>query len=358
MEPDPSFYHDGVLKLPAAAEAQAITLLSPPQDIRDFGDAASLRRWAAHTGNVTGHAYAARTLVPRAFAYALAFTTGLGVLADHLPAAGTAVAEAHFMLSNRPDHLQQRREQLVRALRLATDIELPDVASALTHAERASLAAALAGWRKLPPGRRSEPLSPSPWREGPLSLLLGMLISLIAGAAGHAALRQFTWNIYQAYQAPVEKLMRESHDGGSWLENILDALPRLMLKNFVPIYTKMRISNPKIGLLKEDVRPGMPLFTSQSTQIRVIAPLLRAAFSDDEIAGLIEMENIAEEKFAHLYAALLTDWDVRAEELRGIVLAELAASGRTAARQLLTRYYARLSIPTYVYQDLLRQVRS
>ncbi len=356
MEPDPSFYHDGVLKLPAAAEAQAITLLSPPRDLRDFGDAGPLRRWAAHSGGVTGHAYAARTLTPRAFAYALAFTTGLEVLADHFPAAGTAVAEAQLLLSNRPDHLQQRRERLVRALRLATDIELPEVASALTHVDRARLAAALAEWRKLPPDRRSEPLSPSPWREGPFSLLLSVLISLIAGAGGHAALRQFTWNIYQAYQAPVEKLLRESHDGGSWLENILDALPRLMLKNFVPIYTKMRISNPEIGLLQEDVPPGMPLFKSQSTQIRVVAPLLRAAFSDDEIAGLIEMENVAEEKFAHLYAALLTDWDVRAEQVRGIVLAELAASGRIAARQLVTRYYARLSIPTYVYQDLLRQL--
>ncbi len=305
---------------------------------------------------VSEKAYAARTLTPRAFAYALAFTNGLGVLADHFPGGGAAVAEAQFLLATRPDHLQQRREHLVRALRHATDIELPHIASALTLVDRARLVRALAEWKKLPSGRRSEPLEPSPWREGPLSMLLTVLISLIAGAAGHAAFRQFTWNIYQAYQEPIEKLLRESHDGESWLENILDALPRLMLKNFVPIHTKMRISNPEIGMLQEDVPPGMPLFASQGTQIRVIAPLIQAAFSDDQIADLVEMENVMEEKFANLYAAILTDWDVRAEEVRRIVFAELAASGRIAARQLATRYYARLSIPTYVYQDLLRQI--
>jgi hypothetical protein len=355
---DPSFFHEGVIKPPPGWDALAIALLTPPSDVHDFGNADELNRWAAHVAAVTAEAYAGRTLLPRGYAYTLAFTIGLEVLAAFLPDEGVAVATAQQLLSTQPDMVQKRREDLVIPLWMAARAELLELVAAVSEDDRARLARAVAVYTSQQHAGTRDILSRSPQQESPLSLVITVLISIIAGYADPDAFRTFVRKLYAAHESPLENLLRNSHDAESWLENVLEVLPRLLLKHFVPVYTGIQISNPGIGLVQEDGGPGDRMFSSQATQIRTVAPLIRALFTEEEVGELIDTENVTEERFANLYAAVLTDWDVRAEKIRSLVLAELAARGYIEARKLAVRYYSRLSTPQYVYDNLIQELKT
>jgi len=174
--------------------------------------------------------------------------------------------------------------------------------------------------------------------------------------------------LHAEYRPYFRTLLTTSEDNESWLVNIAELLPRLLLKNLVPIYDSIRVRAGGVFL-------GSDGLFDDGTASR-ISSLYRTLFDSDELAGLAQDAQRASEVFANVGARiaqresfgkaedatdLLKKWEVSESSAMSAdqidfevqILHFYFEAERLEIRQVLENEYRRVvTIPRFRYEEL------
>ena len=162
--------------------------------------------------------------------------------------------------------------------------------------------------------------------------------------------------LYLSYEQALSALLHSSDSLETWLWNIAELIPYLLLKNFVPIHDTVVVRNPSITLVEKSVPGGASHLIDTGTVSRV-SRFFRDLFTLDEIQYFEQTAQRISETFAHIYPIVLSDIQESLIQKKTEIMKEAQINGRMRGLQLaLTQYKSRLSIPKYIYEEIIAQV--
>jgi hypothetical protein len=187
--------------------------------------------------------------------------------------------------------------------------------------------------------------------------------------ASSSMFRAFVWDldrnglrdlvswIYSVHEPYLDRLLRISLSDDQWLANIAELIPRLLLKNLLPIYDGVAVRPPQISIF-ERAPAGTPHAYHDPGVLTQSNSFIRSLFSEKEIAELEQRNQRIEELFAHSYALVIAQKpteELAATERRILTLSK--REGRIRGMQHLeTLYRYKLRIPTWLYQRLRKEI--
>jgi hypothetical protein len=110
-------------------------------------------------------------------------------------------------------------------------------------------------------------------------------------------LRKLLRWLHEAYRPYLERLLAESTNNEAWLVNIAELVPRLLLKNLVPMDDCVTSEAPTIVL--------GPDYGFCHSGPRRASSLYRSLFDPDEVKALAQEAQRSTELFAHVYPRLM-----------------------------------------------------
>lgn len=189
--------------------------------------------------------------------------------------------------------------------------------------------------------------------EHPLKAVASSMTRALIADDDRDGLRVLIRWAYSAYEPHLRRLLDDSLGIEQWLTNVAELLPRLLLKNLIPLYDALIIRDPQIVIAERRRGATPPALHDPGVATRPTS-LTRTLFSDAEIKGLGQSAQRISELFANVYPLLLIeDPERELNELRARIVADAAGVGRLQAKLHLETYHRhKMRLPTWLYSEL------
>ena len=138
----------------------------------------------------------------------------------------------------------------------------------------------------------------------PLKDVASTMLRAMIWDKDHEGIHQLVQWLYSSYEVYLRKLLNESFEVEQWLTNIAELIPRLLLKNLVPLHDSVAVRDPHINIV-EYAAPGTPHAWSDPGVVSQRSVFIRNVFSEKEIHVLEQTGQRISELFAHAYPILL-----------------------------------------------------
>ncbi len=190
-------------------------------------------------------------------------------------------------------------------------------------------------------------------REFPLKSLAESCFRALIWDNNQPVLRELVRWLHSAYEPHLDRLLRESQSQGAWLDNVAELVPRLLLRNLVPIHNSVVVRDGSVNVSVAPTAVG-PRALFDPGAVSQVSTLYRNLFDGTEVRELEQRSQRMAELFAHtftLWARLDLNDKLRLSREHLLRLAK--DRGRLQAlRYLELSYRHRLSVPTYFYREL------
>jgi hypothetical protein len=163
---------------------------------------------------------------------------------------------------------------------------------------------------------------------------------------------QYCYNAYREYH---HNLLYSSPDDVTWNRNVRLLLPRLLLRNFIPIHDTVLLGDRRI-IIPSDRHRG-PAISDSGTASRV-SRLFRNLFSADEIHSLEQTSQAISEFYVHLNTMSIEGIEKHISTARQEVKEIAESIGLLPAQQrAIALYKHQLALPQYAFQSLMQELR-
>lgn len=191
----------------------------------------------------------------------------------------------------------------------------------------------------------------------PLKSVASTMLRAMIWDEDRDGMRQLVQWLYSSYEVYLRKLLNESFNVEQWLTNIAELIPRLLLKNLVPLHDFVDVRDPSINIV-EYASPGTPHAWSDPGSVTQHSVFIRNLFTEKEIHALEQAGQRISELFAHAYPILLIeDHESELSSLHERVLDIARRVGRVRAIQHIEMQYRyNLRIPTGFYREIKNEL--
>lgn len=224
-----------------------------------------------------------------------------------------------------------------------------------------ALDADLAGRRRVG-GDDTEPPGPTVTETPTLCPLKDTVSSMIRAMVfdrDFDRLRELVRWSYSNYEPHLKTLLDESDDDDSWMINLAELLPRLLLRNCIALHDSVAIRDPKVVMAMYTSSRSPAAFYDPGVLVRR-STLVRTLFDEKEIHALEQAGQRIAELFAHAYPLLLLrDPQREAADVRNRVRRIAQERGRIPALQHIEiQHRHSLRIPTWLYREMKGELRA
>jgi hypothetical protein len=195
--------------------------------------------------------------------------------------------------------------------------------------------------------RRKEP------KNHPLKSVASSMVQAMILDNDRAGLRELIRWVFSAHEPYLKRLLDESHDVGQWLTNVAELIPRLLIKNILPLHDAVAVRSPNVQI-GEYTSSGRPQALHDPGLIERRSTFIRNLFTEREAHNFEQMGQRISEVFAHAYPLLLIEQpDQELSEWRERIFETARNAGRLKAlQQLEMHHHYDLRLPTWFYREL------